>query len=197
MSNFININKSFDIGNNFWELNPQLAIYPPFSKLYNRDKSKDKKNSSCEMWCIFFMSDPDEELNRFYRMDRENRMKVLSENYYKVDWNSEIIEECLDSYIIECMTSIERTLKNEMDSLRQRSKLIRDTKYTLDGYEYNESGKMVKMVGTAKQLDDMRAKTPKLLDNYETLKDKFLNSKANDGTVYGGRKETAAEKGRI
>jgi len=194
----VKINKGFDVKNphNFWELNPQLTIFPPFNKLYNRDKAEDKTISSKEMWCVFFMSDPDEEENLFYRIAYDERKKVLIETFHNIDWEDDIIQQCMDSYEMDCLSSIERELKMEIDSLRERSKLIRDTEYTLDGFE-EINGKFIKILGTAKQLDTMRAATPKLLENYDKLKQKFLNSKSKDGKVYGGRNETDTEKGLI
>ena len=60
---------NFNPDENFWELNQQLRFYSPYSKLYNRDKSKNKKTSSLEMWCITFMCHPDQDVNIFYRMN--------------------------------------------------------------------------------------------------------------------------------
>jgi hypothetical protein len=34
--------RTLDQAVNFWELNPQFMIYPPFHLLYEKDKSKDK-----------------------------------------------------------------------------------------------------------------------------------------------------------
>ena len=48
----------------FWELNPQFAYLPPYSKLYKRDSKKDHSHSSKTMWVIIFMLSPDEDENR-------------------------------------------------------------------------------------------------------------------------------------
>ena len=71
------VNESIQYENkNFWEVNPQLVYIPPFSELYNKDKSKNKEKSSKNMWCIFFMSDPDEDKNKFYRIPEKERLEI-------------------------------------------------------------------------------------------------------------------------
>jgi hypothetical protein len=194
MSNFSNIKKNFTIDMNWWELNPQFIIFYPYSELYKRDKSKDKTKSSKDMWCIFFCSDPDEELNKFYRIPLENRKEMLSDTYNKhIEWNDELIEECLERYPHDWLSAVERALKEEIDSMVERAKLMRETAYTLDRTIVDDKGFTANIKGTAKQLDDMRAKTPKLYENYEKLEQQFLKSKS-EKRVRGGRRQSKSEQ---
>lgn len=190
MSGFVRINKTFSIDQNFWELNPQLVILPPFNKLYKI------KDSSKIMWCIFFMCDPDEDENKLYRLQEEKRKETIEGNYYKVNWEDPLIKECLEAYPFECMSSIERALKDEKDSLVRRANLFRTTELTLDKTKIID-GKSVVIKGTAIQLDTMRAKTLKIYEEFEKVEAKFKEQKAEEARVYGGRKETASEKGDI
>lgn len=190
MGSFIRVNKNFSLTQDFWEINPQMRIYPPFNKLYNLP------DSSKIMWCIYFMCDPDEDDNKLYRLEESERRRVIEENYHKVDWDDPLVLECLEAYPLECMDSIERSLKAEKDSLVSRSKLIRETEPTLDRTVLME-GKAAVMKGTALQLDTMRSKTAKIYDELETVIKKFQKHKAEEARVYGGRKETASEKGII
>jgi len=190
MGNFVRISKKFDIDQDFWELNPQLKIIPPFSTLYP------KKNSSKIMWAIFFMCDPDEDDNLLFRLELEERKKVIEENYVEVNWEDETIAACLVEYPWSCLTSIQRALKEEKDSLVARSHLFRDTVPTLDKTTIID-GKPFNMKGTALQLDAMRAKTLKIYEEFEKVEAKFKKAKSEDARVYGGRKETLSEQGQI
>lgn len=190
MGNFVRINKNFDIEQDFWELNPQLKVYPPFSKLYPEE------NSSKIMWCIFFMCDPDEEENKLFRLEEEKRRQAIEENYFKPDWENKVVKECYEAYPFECMDSIQRALKDEKDSLRARARVFRETEPTLDETVIL-GDKAVTMKGTALQLDTMRAKTLKIYEEFEKVEAKFKHQKAEDARVYGGRQETISEKGLI
>lgn len=187
---FTNITKSTDPQLDFWELNPQIQYISPFNKL----KEKFKRNSSQHMWAIFFMCDPDEEVNRFYRYDLGKRKENINNYYSNIKWDDPLFEECLEAYPFECLNAIQRALKSQIDSLKQRNKVLTKTKYTLD-YTDEQTGKIVK--GTASQLDAMHIKTEKIYDQLEKTLAKFQKQKDDDTRVYGGRMESASEQGLL
>ncbi len=190
----IKINKDWTPDQNFWEINPQLILHNPFSKLYNSSKNTNK--TSLDAWMIFFLSDPDPTKNTFYRIPYKQRLDTLQKNYHpKFDPDNAIIQECLEQYSQLILTAVERSLKEEIDSMVQRAKLLRTTDYTLDKTVI-EHGKPLTIKGTATQLDSMRAKTPKLYENYEKLQQKFIKQQ-EETRIRGGRKETASEKGLL
>jgi len=167
---------------NFWEINPQLVYMLPFSTLYNKDKTKDKLNSSKTMWCVYFMSDPDEEENKFYRIPEKDRIIMLQETYNKeFDIEEELIKECLLQYPIICLTAVERSLKNEKDALTKRADFLVKADYNFE---------------TMKDLDNAYSKTSKIYENFETIETRFLKHKSQS-RVKGGRRESASEKGLI
>jgi len=195
MSTLTNIKKDFSPDKNWWELNPQMIIMSPFSKLYDRDKSKGKIKSSKTMWCVFFMSEPDEDINKFYRMPHEQRQQMLKDTYNEhFDWKERLTEECLDIYPHICLSAVEMSLKEEIDSMVIRAKFItRESQdLTLDKTEI-VNGKAFTVRGNALQIENIRSKTPKLLENYEKIKEKFLTQKAA-AKVKGQRRQTKAEK---
>lgn len=170
---------------NFWEDNMQLAIMRPFSYLYERDDTPNKTTSSKEMVCIFFMSEPDPEKNKFYRMTYGERLSMLQETFYEeFDPNEEVIKECLDVYPALCLSSIKRAMKEEIDSMVARSEFIRNFDYSTQSL--SDIGK----------LDAIRAKTPALLKNYEDIESKFLKEK-DSARIEGGRKKSKSEKKQL
>lgn len=172
---FTNITKKTKPTEDFWELNPQIQYISPFNKL--KDKFKD---SSQHMWAIFFMSDPDEDINKFYRYDLEKRKEQINNFYPKIKWEDPLFIECLEAYPFECLNSTQRSLKELIDSLKQRARFLLNTPYDLD---------------SAPKLDTMHTKTDKIYDNLEKALAKFSKQKEDEIKVYGGRSQTASERG--
>jgi len=167
---------------NFWNDNMQLSIMKPFSRLYNRDEDKNKRISSKEMVCVFFMCDPDPEKNKFYRIPYQERLSMLKETYYSdFDETDEDIILCLEEYPHQCLSAAKKALKEEIDSMIQRSKFIRN-------FDYENSS-----LTDIEKLDRIRSKTPALLKNYEEIESKFLKEKT-ETRIKGGRKKSKSEQ---
>ena len=199
-----NINKNFDVDQNFWEINTQLKIMSPFNKLYERDKSKGKLTSSKEMWVIFFLCDPDEEANKFATIPVKSRREMLSKTFFEIDDDDdEVIKECLKEYPNLCLSKLEKLFYEEQKSMEDRHNIIVNTAYTLDDTEKDAkgntifvSGKPMVKKGTATTLDKMRLDSLKIYQNYKEIEKIFLDEK-NSSRVFGGREESAMERGLI
>jgi hypothetical protein len=182
MSNLITIDKNFSKDSNFWDINPQLIFMKPFSELYNRDKDKNKKTSSNEMWYIFFMEDSDEDLNKFYRIPQEERSNMLFETFdIKVDISDKNIIKCREAYNNLCLNAIEKTFKEQKDYLVKRSKALVSMDYNLD---------------TMKNIDFALGQSLKIYKDYEKIEEIF-NKEKKSVHIKGGRKLTLSEKGFI
>lgn len=195
---FGKVNKPFDPDDNWWVLNPQMKYYKPFSKLYERDNSKDKTYSSKEMHVIFFMCDPDEELNLYYRMGDKERLDMLKDTYCpEVDLEDEIWKECLETYPFEMLNAVERALKIEKDQLKKRTKLIKETTLTLDRTEIitdSKGGeKTATIKGTATQINQLQKDFPKIMQQYEEIEQRFIKQK-EVVRVEGGSKLNRSEQ---
>lgn len=198
----VKINKSFSLGKegNFWTLNPAMTLYSPYNKLYLADTSRDKTVSSKKMWCIVFLTDPDEEVNPFYNREFDDVVKMLSENFVPdMVWDEPLFVECLNRWPDDCLTPTAKAVKDEITSMGGRAKMMRETEYVLDRSEEVEDSrgntKIVTFKGTATQLDAMRKATPSLIDNYEKLRASFLSEKSIKAR--GERKLTKVEKGNF
>jgi len=201
MSKLTEMNKNFDVlakDFNFWQLNPQLALMKPFSALYNRDTTKGKEISSKEISVVFFMCEVDDEVNKFARIPKQDRLAMLKETFYAdIDIEDPLIVQCMDEYPMLAMSAIERALKEEIDSMVQRARFIEETQrtnYTLDDLVPIGNNRWINKKGTATQLDAMRKNTPAIYKNYEKLEEQFLEFKKSS-RVKGGRKESLAERG--
>lgn len=190
--NFTNKTDYHDKNYNIWKENPQLINISPFNKLYKRDP-----NNSKDMIMVWFLSEPDVDKNNFYRIPYHERLKMLKETFYEdFDVDDELIQECLAAYPLACLSPVERALKEEIDSMTDRAKVIRTTAYTLDKTVIGANGKPMIEKGTASQIDNLRKATPKLLEVYEKLMERFLEQQ-NALRVKGGRKLTEREKGNL
>jgi len=179
---------------NFWEDNRHLVYMKPYSVLYNRDTSDNQHISSKEMIMIFLLNDPDPELNKFYRMSYKERLQMLKETYCTYfDEENPDIKICLESYDILSLTPVELALKQEIDSMIDRARIYRNTPYTLDRTEIDNNGRAITIKGTATQLDQMRARTPKLMENYDKIEAKYIEQKTQ-ARVRGGRRRSKAEE---
>lgn len=178
MSSFTIIPDNFNPEDNFWDVNPQHKIIPPFSILY---KEYGKKKSSKIMWACVMMSHPDPEKNKLYRLPYEDRKRAIEENYLEsiIDWDDELLVECLNKYETVCLSAVERALKAEKDFLEKRAKFLTEAPYNLE---------------TMQIIDASVARTAKIYENFERIEEKFNQSRALSSTVYGGRQESYAEK---
>ena len=188
---------------NYWEENPQLQFIAPFNKVYDLDKGGEL--SSQYMYIVTFMCDPDENENKYFRMSEKVRKKNLKLYMPHLEWGLKEFKDALTAYPFECLNSIQRALKEEYESIKERAQLISDTPYTLDGYMkdeegdmlYDKSGKPIWIKGTASQLDTMRKNTAKIYDDLDKTVEKYMSQRSEEVRVRGGRKRTAQERGDL
>lgn len=200
---YIKINPDFRPELNFWELNPQVAYISPFNKLYETDNGGD--DSSAHMWACFFISYPDEDKNFLFKLPPHEQKEAINRFYSDIRWDDPLFQDCVEEFPFACLNSIQRSLKEELESLKERSKTLRETPYTFDHYMTNDmgdmildkSGKPIHIKGTAKDIDAARAKTSKIYEGVEKALEKFVQSKEEEARVYGGRQQTIHEKGLL
>lgn len=181
MNTFININKSYDPNLNFWELNPHLIYVKPYSTLYSNDESKSKKESSNIMWCVLWMIDPNENTNKYFRLPEDQRLEVCKTFYEKFDEKDELVKEIMSRYPEDCLTIIQRVLRNTKEFLRNRDNYIKTTEYNLD---------------TMAALDNAAAKTVKIVEDFAKIEKQF-DAEESKTRILGGRQQTARERGDI
>lgn len=161
----------------FWEQNGQLAILPPFDKIYNIDKGG--KESSKLATTVFFISEVNEDKNTFARVPIDMRKAIIQENYYPdIDWENPLLVRAIEMYPEVCLSAIGRTLKELKEALQKRAAYLRNIEYNLD---------------TMKDIDNAMAKSEKIYADFEKIEQKFIDHE-KIGRVRGGRTESAIEK---
>lgn len=170
---------NFTTDSNFWKTYPQFKI--SFSGLYTKDKSKDKQDSSKIMWAIAFYSDTSKS-NVYRNLSMEERKESIAEDYLKnpkFDWDS--VKDEIELYKNLNLTKTQRNLLDIEDKLDQRSRVLKDTEYTVDN---------------ALDLDKIIINTKAVLEVHRVLKD-AVDKEDAESVTRGGRVESASERGDI
>jgi len=181
MTGFTNINKSLSGNENFWNLNAHMIYVEPFSDLYNQDKSKNKEESSKTMWCILWMEDPDEEVNKYYRIPKDERLEICSKYHPSYDEDHPLTRECREKYPHLCLDADQLAYKLQKDQLIEISQFLSKQEITLT---------------TVKDIIDLKARMPKIYQDFDKVSKLFEKNKA-DQRIFGGRKQTARERNLI
>lgn len=179
MNSFINIKKDFNPNMNWWVLNPHMIHVSPFSRLYAEDTSDNKDVSSKHMWCIYFMLEPDELINLYYRLPEDKRYETCRNFNPDFSIENDLILECMTAYPDVCMTLIEQTLKNTKDMFHKRNAFLKTVEYNFD---------------TMTALDNAIAKTPKLEEDFDKVYQKYVEQQNKRVQLHGGRNQTLREK---
>lgn len=163
---------------NFWDSNPLLRYIKPFDEMYAIDEGGDFSSKS--MWCVYFIADPNEDENLFYRIP--NKKEMLQQTFHpQVDWEDEVFVKCLEAYPHECLTSIQKALKDKKDWLLKRENFIVGHEYTLENYA---------------DLDKMASASKKIWDDFKQIEEDFQVEKGKL-IVKGGRNLSKAERGEL
>ena len=182
MNTFINVKKEFKPNLNFWELNPHLRYVRPFSELYAEDTSKDKDTSSKHMWCVFYLSEPDENINLYYRLPLDQLIDTCKNFNPNFDYDNELIQNCIKEYPETCLTVMERMLKITKDLFKKRTLFLKEADYDFS---------------TMKMIDSAIAATPKLEQDFDNIVQKYAEEQNKEVQLIGGRKQSAREKRNI
>jgi len=181
ITGFVNITKSMNGDDNFWELNPHVIYVAPFADLYTRDKTKDKIESSKHMWCVVWMVDPDEEVNKYYRLPKDQLIDTCKSYNKLFDPTDPDIEDCLNSYPYLCMSADELAYKQQKDQLIEISQFLSTQEITMD---------------SVTELIKLKALLPKIYQDFEKIEKSFIKTKTAT-RVFGQRSLNARERGDI
>lgn len=144
---------------NFWVLNPNFIMI--FDDLYNKDKSKNKIESSRIMWSLYLVMHPSSD---FYNLpDKRNLVVDKFLKLPKFKWDDYKKEEELFKDV--GLTQAQRSLYDWNELMKQRMDYLKSQTYFFDYID--KQGKLVK--GTAEQLDRAFSATPKMYADYDKI----------------------------
>jgi len=150
--------------NNFWELNSDLVILDEFAKLYHKDSSKNKQDSSKILWAIFYCYNPE---SKFFNYP--NKQEVISNSFIKdPKFKWENYKNLIDAYKNLVLTDAERALINWNEIMTMRDQSIKDL--YKKAIESSDTDELVK-------IDKMLANTPKMFEDYKKIKKDYEEEK--------------------
>lgn len=185
ITGFVNITKSMNGDDNFWELNPHVIYVAPFADLYTRDKTKDKIESSKHMWCVVWMVDPDEEVNKYYRLPKDQLIDTLLSYNKLFDPTDPDIEDCITSYPHLCMSADELAYKDQKDQLMEIRDFLTSQTITIDT-----------PLETVEKIIKLKGLLSKVYQEFEKIEKSFIKTKTAT-RVFGQRSLNARERGDI
>lgn len=201
----------FNIDINFWTNNSSFKIVDPFSKLYDRDKSKNKNNSSKEMWCLWMLTNPSS-TNPIRRLSREEKERSLKQYYSKFDLKDKLIQKAVGKFEDFAYSAAAKTFREAQDALIARTNLIRGITDRLERiqegkektiYTKKETGETFEVAidlfdkdvqSAIKSLEQMHKNTPVVFKGYEEAESIFLQEQG-DNKVFGGGSLGLMDKG--
>lgn len=192
---FVNINPPFNIEVNFWKNNPQLKHIQPYKELYDSDTSKDKEESSKQMWAVWLFIDVNYENKVGKIKDVEARKDAIRSYYPRVDFEDELFNKILTAYPQDCLSPAAKAFQKEQETL---VKLADEIQEYLNNNELTfdrevDTGKGLRVLkGTATQAVDMKTKVAKLYPIFDNIRKQFEEEQAQI-RIYGGGKETIME----
>lgn len=187
----------FTPDSNFWELNQQFKIANPFKKIYEKDKSKNKKESSLLMWFVALCYDLE---SRYYNLESDEKHNLIGEDFcnsskYYYD-NKDLLDDLIEAFCQLQDTPAQRNLRDWNDAILKRARFLKETDWSLDDYVEDSNGKWITKKGTASQLEMIHKNTRAIyLDYYRILED--LDKEKSQGTAKGGAVSSLGDSGQI
>ena len=145
----------FDIVGTNITIDPTSLVVPEFKKLWDRDKTKDKKNAINELTFIVFLLNPSRK-NPYSNYSEADRKEMLMTDYHisKID---PLVEEACEKYKKLTLTRYKRVITAALEStdkLTEYYKAIdsRDADFNITEY-LNSLEKLNKGVKSLKDLE--------------------------------------------
>lgn len=165
---------SYNTDISFWEEFSGLKIMEPFATFRNKDKSKNKVDSSKVMWAIALAELHDSE---WYNIP-DKYEKLVTDFLKKKDHNWKDYEDLIVQFKAVELTQAERSLTAWNEMMAKRDKYLKSQDYYFDQFLLDDNGdnvvsktgRNVEVKGTAEQLDKAYSTTPKMYADYEKIK---------------------------
>ena len=147
----------------FWDEHPQFRDVEPFSTIYNKDRSPNKRMSSMKLWALALNYDPESD---FYNLPgKEEKIIEAMKKNHSLTFSWDDVKGLKDDFQAMFLDQVELSLLSWERRMKERDEFLDGIKWSLD--HYNDEGKLVK--GTADQLDRLHSQTPKHFAEYEKI----------------------------
>jgi hypothetical protein len=172
--------REYNLSKSFWTLYPQFLEFDIFKEMYKKDRRANKPTSSRMMWAIAAFVDITGN-NILHNVSDQDKISIIESDYINVKFNKVKYKRHIELMKQLLLPREYRALSDLYNKLEERTKLIRDTEYTIDN---------------AKKLDDLIENTDKLLSTIKKM-ESSIKAGSDDGITKGNRPESLNEKGII
>jgi len=177
--NLFNLNDKYEL-----QIDPIAYNLVPFAKIWDRDKSINKKQALSELAYIYYMSDYKSDF--FEISDKEERAEQIIQNLgYKIDIEDKILLEAFDFY-----TSFKSKLVLLLEDAYGAIDQIRDYFKTANLTEVDGNGKLV--YDSTKLLNNI-SNLNKVVEGVKALEYQVRKEQQSDQKIRGGRDKGAFE----
>lgn len=173
------LTSNFEIEGNFWKLNPQLCVPEAFKKLYTKDTSKHKDESSRIMWAIAQVYDFNSKLQN---LTLEERKELVAKDYLNnVKFKWENYKEQIEVYEKLSLTPAKRQLMLWNRFMDEKTAYMSTLKFNAASSEH---------------ITELLLSNGKLFTELDRLT-AMLAEEGEGGKVKGGSMESLSEEGKI
>ncbi len=170
---------------NYWEVNSELLIIPEFDKVYHKDKSKNKQDSSVVLWAVYYAYHPE---SKYYNLP--NKLEILEKNFIKQkDFNWDNYSDLTEVYKSMVLSDSERALVEWGEIMTMRSVAMKKLYKELLDQEIAEID-----TKSLKEVDSMLASTPKMFEDYKKIRKDYEEEKT---AKKGKRNMSLTDSGEI
>lgn len=165
---------SGNIDGSFREQNPIVCTRTEFKAIYDNNTEEEADKI---MWSIFLIEEPDNDVNPYAKMRRDDRIKEVVANYYPIDTDK--YKDALEAYSRWCISFEEQLFKIQKRKLDELTAYFKNLTLTND----SDFQKYMKI----------SEKLNNIWKNFEAAEKRILDSKKKKVTTHGDQKLSRAE----
>lgn len=177
----------FELKNNVLQIQPEAYALGPFKKIWDRDKTKDKKKAIAELAYVYYTTDWGSDFSNI--LDEEERKEeVIKSCVHIKGWKPDkVVEDAIKFYNQRQETIKLTLLQDARHGINNLSKYLRTVNF--DDVEINEKTGDVKPKHDAKKYADTVKQIPAIIEALDTLEKAVKEEKEVEKGLRGGRKK--------
>lgn len=175
--------KPYELNQNFWKLNPAMALLTPFKEYYNFSGAS-QKETSLVMWAIWLVYDYESPI---YLKEIDEKKKLAGINlfnndkFFFLDENVEMLSKLGEAYVEITQTITQRAISSFIKHWSKRIEVLEQAELTLEN---------------CKMIDEIMVNSSKLQKTYDEL---VAKERMEDDAVQnmGGKELSLTDKNLI
>ena len=177
----------FELKNYNLQIQPEAYALTPFKKIWERDKSKDKKRAIAELSYIYFLVDWASDFSNILDKD-ERKIEVIKACVPIKDWKPDKLVQDAEKFYNERQQTIKlNLLQDARMGINKLSHYLRDINF--GKVEINKKTGGVKPKHDAKKYADTIKQIPSIVEALDSLEEAVRKEKEVQKGLRGGREK--------